>query len=154
MSGPPQVDGSAEAPGFPDEVLIEEMERIHEPALLYRAGGRIAAVNGAAARLSDLEAVGQFICELVGRSTSRSADGSRIHPGDLPYARALRGEVVDQGERIDIVLPDGSVYRALVTSSPVIRDGNVVAALSVWHDFNAYVRGLTGGREASDTDRP
>ena len=154
LSGPPQLDGSAEAPGFPDEALIEEMERIPEPAILYLPGGRIAAVNSAAIRLSDLEVVGQSICELINRSTSRRADGSPLLKGDLPYARALRGEVVDQGERIDIVLPEGSVYRALVTSAPIVREGKVVAALSVWHDFAAYVRMLTGGQEAPDAERP
>ena len=41
-----------------------------------------------------------------------------------------------------MTLPDGTVYRALVTSSPVIVDGKVMGALSVWHDFDAYVRTL------------
>jgi hypothetical protein len=80
--------------------------------------------------------------DLIQQSASHRADGSRLLPGDLPFTRALRGEVVEQGERIEVVLPEGSVYRALVTSSPVVRDGTVVAALSIWHDFDAYVRDL------------
>jgi PAS domain-containing protein len=139
---PPAPPG---APGFPDETLIAEMELIHEPALLYLPGGRVTAVNSAATRLSDFKVVGRSMVELIGRSESRRADGSPLLRGDLPYARALRGEVVDQGERIDIVLPDGSVYRAVVISSPVIVDGKVVAALSVWHDFDVYVRRLADG---------
>jgi hypothetical protein len=130
---------------FPGEALVWEMERILEPALLYLPGSRIAAVNGAAARLSDFDAVGRSMFDLIGRSESRRVDGSRLLQGDLPFARALRGEVVDQGERIDIVLPGGSVYRALVTSAPVVHNGQVVAALSVWHDFDAFVRRLAGG---------
>jgi len=55
-SAAPQADGTGDTP-FPDEALIEAMERIPEPTLLYRPGGRIAAVNRAAARLSDLELV-------------------------------------------------------------------------------------------------
>lgn len=122
------------------------MERVPDPAILYLPGGRIAAVNGAAARLSDLEVVGRSMCDLIGSSESRRADGSRLLQGDLPFARALRGEVVDHGERIDIDLQGGRIYRALVTSRPVIRDGAVVAALSVWQDFDGYARSLADGR--------
>ena len=39
-----------------------------------------------------------------------------------------------------MALPDGTVYRALVTSTPVIVDGKVMGALSVWHDFDASIR--------------
>lgn len=133
-----------EEPVFSPGMLTEEMEHIPEPAILYMPGGRVAAVNSAAARLSDFRVVGQSMVELIRRSSSRRADGSPLLAGDLPYTRALRGEVVDQGERIEIVLPDGSAYPALVTSAPVVVDGKVVAALSIWHDFNAYLRDLAG----------
>ena len=46
------------------------------------------------------------------------------------------------GERVELTFADGTVYRAVITSTPVVRDGPVVAALSVWHDFGAFVRGL------------
>jgi hypothetical protein len=138
---PLQADGP-DAPPFPGEALIDEMERVPEPALLYLSGGRIAAVNRAAARLSEIRAVGMTIGELLDRYGAKRPDGGRLNRGDLPYARALRGEVVAQGERIDMTLPGGSVYRALVTSAPVVVNGKVVAALSVWHDFDAYVRRL------------
>jgi hypothetical protein len=45
-----------------------------------------------------------------------------------------------------MTLPDGRVCPALVTSTPVIADRTVVAALSVWHDFDACVRGLAADR--------
>ncbi len=41
-----------EAPTVLNEVLLNEMERVPEPALLYLPGGRIAAVNRTAARLA------------------------------------------------------------------------------------------------------
>jgi len=138
-------------PPFPGEALIAEMERIPEPAVLYLPGGRIAAVNRAAARLADIRAIGQTVDELVGHYETRRSGGSPLLRADLPCVRALRGEVVEQGEHIDMLLPDGSVYRALVTSSPVIVDGKVMGALSVWYDFDAYVpdprpAAGTGGR--------
>lgn len=137
-----ETAGAQDAPLVPDGALIEEMEHIPAPALLYLPGGRIAAVNRAAASLSDQPVIGITIGELLERHRAVRADGSRLIPSDLPYIRALRGEVVDQGERIEMTLPGGRIYRAMVTSTPVIVDGTVVAALSVWHDFDAYVRSL------------
>jgi hypothetical protein len=91
------------------------------------------------------------IRELLGRYETRRANGTSLRQGDLPYNRALRGEIVSQGERIQMTLPDGTIYRALVTSTPIIADGKVVAALSVWHDFDAYVRGLSFPHEPTDS---
>lgn len=148
MVGPVPHPGEEERPPFPDQAILGEMERITEPAILYLPGGVIASVNTAASRLAGLDMVGRSMNELIGQSSSRRADGTRLLPRDLPFMRALRGEVVEHGERIDIHLPGGSLYRALVTSTPVIRDGQVVAALSVWYDFDAYVRTLAGdGRQ-------
>lgn len=140
-SAPHRADGAG-LPPFPGETLIAEMERISEPAVLYVPGGRIAAVNRAAARLADIRAIGLTVDELVGHYEARRSGGSPLFRADLPCVRALRGEVVEQGEHIDMTLPDGSVYRALVTSSPVIVDGKVMGALSVWHDFDVYIRSL------------
>ena len=141
----------SDAPPFPSDALIAEMERTLEPALLFLPGGRIAAVNRAAARLTDLHAVGMPIGELLQHHNARRADGRPLIPGDLPYARALRGEIVAQGERFDAILPDGSVYRIRATSTPIVIDGKVVAALSIWHDFNKYVLGLAGRQVPPDT---
>jgi hypothetical protein len=50
--------GKSNAPSFSDPELIDEMERIAEPAILYLPGGRIASVNSVAERLSDLRLSG------------------------------------------------------------------------------------------------
>jgi PAS domain-containing protein len=142
-ASPPRGDDGL-IPPFPDDALLEEMERIPDPAVLYRPGGRIAAVNRAAARLADFPPIGLTIRDLVGRFEIRRADGTRIPQSDLPCARALRGEVVSQGDRVVMTLPGGAVYNAIVTSTSVIVDGKVMGALSVWHDFDAYIRKLTG----------
>ncbi|NLX49625.1 MAG: hypothetical protein GXY82_07130 [Methanospirillum sp.] len=127
---------------FPDSALRAVLESIDEPALLYSAGGRIAAVNRAATALSDLPVVGITILELLERYGAYRADGKPVILSNLPHARALRGEVVEQGERLVMRLPGGRIYRTLVTSTPVSADGRVVGALSVWHDFDAYLRRL------------
>ena len=127
---------------FPGKRLLGMMETIPDPAFLYLPGGRIAAVNHATSRLADIDPVGLTIRDLLDRYGARQPNGDPVNPGDLPYARALRGEMVTQGERIEMCLPDRSTYFALVTSRPIIVDGTVVAALSIWHDFAAYSRQL------------
>lgn len=130
------------APSFPDQQILEMLESYREPAILYLPGGRIAAVNAAARRLAEYPVIGMTLDELLDRHPARRADGGQIRRCDLPFARALRGEVVALGERIEITLPDGTPYPALVTSLPVVRNGTVVGALSVWHDFSAYAKRL------------
>ena len=152
-SPPSPVDGPG-TPPFPDEELVEGMARIPSLAVLFLPGGRIAAINPAAARLVGIPVTGMTVAEVLGRYGGRRSDGSPIIRGDLPCARALRGEIVDQGERLDLTLPGGSLYRTLVTSTPVLVDGKVVAALSVLHDFDAYVRGLASSSPSPDADRP
>ncbi len=151
----PSPDTAAE-PRLPDPALREIIEGIREPALLCLPGGQIAAVNRAAERLVGRAVVGTTLNQVFDRNPARRPDGSPILRGDLPYARALRGEIVTQGERIEISLPDGLTYVTLITSTPILREGRVVAVLSVWHDFDAYARRLArhrlspGGDSAPD----
>jgi PAS domain-containing protein len=150
MPAPIPQDRPIELP-LPDPALREVLESIREPALLYLPGGRIAALNRAALELAGETVVGMTLDELLDRYPARRADGTAILRGDLPYSRALRGEIVGHGERIEITLPNGMIYPTLITSTPIVRDGKVVAALSVWHDFDAYARLLAkpGSRPAA-----
>ena len=136
-------EGGGSAP-FPGEALIGDLERIEEPAYLILSGGRIVAANRASVRLAGLSPVGSTVRELVERYGASRANGHRLTCGDLPHARSLRGEVVEHGERFDMILPDGSTYHALVTSTPVIVNGEVVASISIHHDFDRFVRSLSG----------
>jgi len=138
-------DRPVETP-LPDPALREVLDSFQEPALLYLPGGRVAAANHAAEQFSDVSVVGMSVDALLDRNRARRADGSPVLRGDLPYARALRGEIVAHGDRLELTLPDGSSYSALITSIPIVRDGKVVAALSVWHDFEAYAHLLAADR--------
>ena len=134
--------GEAGRDWSPNRKLRREIETISEPVLVYLPGGRIAAVNRAARKLADFDPVDLTIVDLMNRYGARHPNGDPVNPGDLPYARALRGEEVTQGERFEMCLPDGSIYVALITSRPIIVDGKVVGALSIWHDFAEYTRRL------------
>lgn len=140
---PPHPDEAGSEP-FPGEALIEELEGLEEPAYLIMPGGRIAAANRAATRLAGIPLVGAIVRDLVERYGAFRADGHRLTCADLPYTRSLRCEVVNHGERFDMTLPDGSTYHALVTSTPVIVNGEVMASLSVHHDFDRLVQRLAG----------
>lgn len=122
--------------------LRRRIEKIEDPVLIYLPGGRIAAVNLAAARFLGQPVVGLNMGDLVERYKARNANGEPPTIGDLPYARALRGEVVALGERLEFVRNDGTHSRIMVTSEPIVMDGTVVAALSVWRDFDEYLKGL------------
>ncbi len=142
---PPAAD--PEAPAFLDAAFLDLLDAIDVPALVFLRGGRVAAVNRAMARLSGPPAAGDTMDGIIDRYRVRRADGSPIVRSDLPYVRALRGEVVLHGERFELTFDDGTVYRTLITSTPVVVDGSIVAALSVWHDFGAYVRDLAAGSQ-------
>lgn len=140
---PPAV--GPEAPAFLDNFFRDLLDAVDAPARVFLPGGRVAAVHRAMARFAGPPAAGETMGEMIERYRARRADGSSIARGDLPYSRALRGEVVAHGERFELTLDDGSVYRTLVSSTPVVRIGAVVAVLSVWQDFEAYVRDLATG---------
>lgn len=147
MAPSPRIPADPGAPAFPDAATLEAIEAIPEPALIYLPGGRIAAVNAAAARLSDRPVIGMGLRELLETYGVRRANGRPVIASDLPCARALRGEHVAHGERLEGTLPDGSALRIVVESRPIVLDGKVVGALSVWHDFDAYLRELDGRTE-------
>ncbi|NLX50393.1 MAG: hypothetical protein GXY82_11120 [Methanospirillum sp.] len=139
---------------LPDETLIEVIESIREPAYLVLPGGRIAAFNRAATRLFDRMMDIQTITDLLEKGRARRADGDRLIQSDIPSARALRGEIVSQGERFELTLSGGRVYRTIVTSTPIVLDGKVVAALSVLHDFDEYARRLGDPPTRADPNDP
>ena len=101
----PSPDRRTGYPAIPTEELIEGMDLIPEPAVLFLPGGRIAAINSATAQLAGIPVTGMTVADALGRYGGRRSDGSPIIRGDLPCARALRGEIVEQGERLDLDPP-------------------------------------------------
>ncbi len=142
-SAPRETDGLETAGAIP-EGLLELIEGIRHPAFVSRPGGRIAAVNRVTIDLLGDSLIGLTIDQLIERFGCRLAGGRPAVLGDLPVRRALRGEIVAHGEQIELTLPDGSTYGALVTSTPIVVEGMVVAALSVWYDLLALAPDRAG----------
>lgn len=109
-------------------------------------------MNRAATRLSDQPVTGMTMGSLPGPCAVRRADGSLVVESDLPCTRALRGEHAIHGERTEATRADGSSLRIVVEPTPIIVGGQVVAALPVWHDVDAYLQGLADGRIPGNAD--
>jgi signal transduction histidine kinase len=60
--------------------------------------------------------------------------GTRAEIGDFPVVRALEGEDV-RGEEMVIHNPSGEDLNVLISAAPVRRDGEIVAAVSVFQDI-------------------
>jgi signal transduction histidine kinase/GAF domain-containing protein len=61
----------------------------------------------------------------------RRLDGSALPDAEHPFARALRGEVVE-GTEARLVRPDGTSLPVLVSSVPVLTGGRLAGAVVVW----------------------
>lgn len=115
------------------------------PAIVASGGCRDSGTRPSDARRTMFEAEDrlpglELALHIPVSSSDSGADGSRLLEGDPPCARALRGETAEKNGSDD---PAGRVpvYRAPVTSTPVIPGGKVTAAHSAGRT-SMYVRGL------------
>ncbi len=112
---------------------------IRQPAFLYDADGTIADANDLAEALAGRSLAGRTLAAVVGIFDVRSPDGSPLLAADLPAGRALAGE-----EAVDVPLAvraaDGRTLHVLATAAPILNDGEVVGALSIWQDVSARER--------------
>ncbi len=112
---------------------------ITEPAFLYGPGGVVTAATPAAERLAGDTLVGMSAAELVRRLSIRSPDGAAIAAAQLPACRALAGEDVP-GRLFGITDADGTARTMLVSAAPIVEDGRVTGAFSIWRDVTERTR--------------
>src|SRR5438552_2024676 len=109
--------------------------------------GRIVLANDEVARITR-GAIGAF--ENIGDYRNVAAfhpHGDVLESDEWPLVRATRGEVV-QGEIIELVRGDGTRTLIEVNAAPIRdEDGNVVAAVSLFHDVSERDR-----RESAELD--
>ncbi len=69
----------------------------------------------------------------------RNSDGEAVDPTRLSACRALTDDIVDRQE-FQITSPTGRRYNFDAAGLPLIVDGNVTGAVSVWHDITEHKR--------------
>ena len=113
--------------------------------------GRVVRRNAAASRWLGAEVVRRPIATWVGLWGDARLDGvTAAEPGDLPIARALRGEVCDGAEQVCLVGAAAGTH-VLVTAAP-LRDvgGHQIGAVMTIDDLTALRR----ARERTDLRLP
>jgi two-component system NtrC family sensor kinase len=71
---------------------------------------------------------------LVQELTKRYPDGRPVIADDLPSTRSLRGETVDN-ELYYLTTASGEERAVLVSTTPLIHEGQISGAVLVWHDI-------------------
>lgn len=105
------------------------LDAIRQPAVLFDAGGRIAAANDLAEALAGRPLAGLSAAYLAVLFDVRSPDGARIQAAALATRRALAGELIADLP-CTVTLADGRTHEITVTASPV-RDGDAVTGALV-----------------------
>ncbi len=107
--------------------------------MLFDAGGRIVAANGAADALAGRPLAGLTTDEAVRIFRHRRPDGTPLAPGDLPSAGAGgNGDTVEA--RLVITAADGRTLEIIGTASPVLDGDAVTGVLVVWRDITGQRR--------------
>lgn len=97
------------------------------------------AATPAAERLAGGPLAGTSAADLVRRLAICSPDGGAITPAELPACRALAGEAVP-ARLLEITAADGTARAVLVSAAPVVEDGRVTGAFSIWRDVTQRIR--------------
>jgi PAS domain S-box-containing protein len=109
---------------------------ISDAVFVIDAQGRVLRENPAVARLLRAYLPPEE-AERRGRPVAIDATGQPIPDEDLPYWRALRGEIMSGPTAVDLRLrlPDGKIVDASLSGAP-IRDasGQIVASVSIMRD--------------------
>ncbi|MBR0692951.1 CHASE3 domain-containing protein [Bradyrhizobium lablabi] len=119
-------------------VMETTFHTMAEAVLVIDATGNVLLANPAAEKMLRYRA-GMTVQALRARSTVLHADGvTLMQVGDMPSARALRGEEFDDLEFIARSLRGGRQLHLVVSGRPLREaDGKVTGAALVYHDITA-----------------
>ncbi len=112
---------------------------MRDAAFLYGPDGVVTAATPAAERLAGGPLAGTSAAELLRRLSARTADGRPIAPADLPEGPALAGVEVPAAA-FEITAADGTIRAVQVSASPIVGDGRITGAFSIWRDVTERVR--------------
>ncbi|GAB4252743.1 MAG: SpoIIE family protein phosphatase [Thermoleophilia bacterium] len=110
-----------------DAVLIHD-----EEAVVIRANPAAIATYG-------FNPVGIRRNELLERLYVRHPDGERLAPREIPSSRALAGETINN-QRLSFRRADGTDLTIIVSASPLVIEGKIAGAVTVWRDVTEQER--------------
>ena len=112
---------------------------IVDPTIAYNSDGVVIKVNPAMVMTLGRDPTGMSELAVARELTMCFPDGREVHEMEVPALRALRGEPV-KGERLMITDVDGHVMILLISTSPLMEEGQPWGAVSIWHDITKRER--------------
>ncbi|HIH03517.1 MAG TPA: PAS domain S-box protein [Methanoregulaceae archaeon] len=125
-------------PSAPEPPAVP-LAAIGDAAFLYGPGGVVVAATPAAEALAGTPLAGMSAADLLRRLGGRAPGGRPIAPADLPESPALAGVTVPD-VTFEITAADGTVRTVLVSASPIVGDGRITGAFSIWRDVTERTR--------------
>lgn len=120
------------------ERRVREMEAVFAAAtdviLVYDAAGTIIRANDAAELRYGVDPTGADRTDLLTQLRPRHPDRRLVAPPEMPAAVALQGTPVSDQTMI-FTTADGHDAVASISAAPMLADGIVVGAVSVWRDI-------------------
>lgn len=110
---------------------------VTEPIIVCDAEGVISKVNPAVVLYLGYDPTGTPVAEFARKRSVLDENQNPIHPDDLIYSRALRGETVLAGHHVGIGT-DGRIRHVLGSASPLRSSQGITGAVIVMHDITQY----------------
>ncbi len=127
--------------GTRQSLLEKTVESIRDPVVVVDHCGAIVIINAAARRLLGVEPGFNILTGAQAFRCQYADDETAMPISELPLARALRGEQVDDLELIVKPRPDEQGVRLLANARPLRDDaGKLRGAVTVLHDITARRR--------------
>ncbi|MBP8260744.1 MAG: PAS domain-containing protein, partial [Verrucomicrobia bacterium] len=107
---------------------------IQDVVLIYDKDGTVRLVNRACVPAYGFDPTNHSLPDIVRRNSYHDIDGRPLDAESVPTARALRGESVRNAQCV-VQRMDGAEAAWEISSTPLRIGGEVVGAVTVWHDI-------------------
>lgn len=110
-----------------------------DPLLVYDADGITVSANPAAVALYGFSPVGKDRQTLIKQLSLSHFEGRLVKVEEVPSTQALQGKAA-VGEYLSLVNAKGENLVVSAVSSPVMADGKILGAVSMFHDVSEHVQ--------------
>lgn len=118
-------------------------ESLHQPVFVFNSEGKVLQMNPAAFKIlgsgDSLNLTGLSIDTLFRKFKIKNFDGTDVKKDELPAIRALAGENV-KNKLFKVIDFKGEEIIFTISSSPLILEGNVIGAVSLWYESKEALR--------------